>query len=321
LQKLLSLLKINQNQLSEDDIGFSISPRINAASRIGNPEDAFKLFIAKDEVEADIYARHLDKINNERKGIVASIVKEVRKIMFERYENDSEEKKVIVIGNPDWRPSLLGLVANSLVDDHARPVFLWGRDGENILKGSCRGDGCTSVLDLMNSVEENILKEFGGHSMSGGFSVLPDKVHLLEEKLQIAYEKVVLENINPSKIKINEVLADMKISLDEVKIENYRLIDKLAPFGFGNPKPLFLFENILIKELKAFGKEKNHLELIFSNSQNRKVKAIGFFMVNLIEKQKLELNQKINLLANFENSTFAGRTELRLRIVDLEIVL
>lgn len=316
MMKLLSILKIDQKNLTEDDIGFSISPRINAASRMGNPDDAFKLFIAEDEVEAGICAKHLDSINSERKGVVAGIVKEVRKIMVKRYE-DGLTHKVVVIGNPDWKPSLLGLVANSLVDDHSCPVFLWGRDGENNLKGSCRGDGCVGVMDLMLEVEVGIFKEFGGHAMSGGFAVHHEKVHLLEEKLQLAYEKVILKGI----IIKDEVTADAKITFDEVTMDNYKLIEKLAPFGTGNPKPLFLFEGVILYNVKMFGKEFNHLELSFKNSRGRVVKAIGFFMKHTDWKRELQVGDKINLLANFEKSTFRGFTELRLRLVDLEFVL
>jgi len=314
LMKMLRLLKIEQKNITEDDIGFSISPRINAASRMGNPEDAFKLFVAKTDEEADICARHLDHINNERKGTVAGIVKEVRKIMKERYEHGGlGERKVIVIGNPEWKPSLLGLVANSLVDDHSCPVFLWGRDGSNILKGSCRGDGQVGILDLMNEVEVGIFIEYGGHNMSGGFAVIQEKVHLLEEKLQLAYEKVILKGV----LIKQEVEADAKISLDEINNENYKLIEKLAPFGTGNPKPLFLFENVEIKNVKMFGKEFNHLELSFNNSRGRTVKAIGFFMKADDWGSELKAGDKINLLANFEKSTFRGFAELRLRLVDL----
>ena len=323
LQKLLQLLKIDQKSLTEDDIGFSISPRINAASRMGDPEDAFRLFIAKTDEEADICARHLDQINSERKGVVAQMVKEVRKVMRERYDNQKEEKKVIVIGNPDWKPSLLGLVANSLVDDHARPVFLWGRDGGNVLKGSCRGGECVSLIDLMSQVEAGIFEEFGGHHMSGGFSVIAEKVHLLEEKLQTAYEKVAGQGEAFGTPKASPCLdeADMKLSLDDVNMENYKLIEKLAPFGVGNSKPLFLFEKIVLESVRMFGKENNHLELMFKNSRGKNIKAIGFFMKIDSWGKELKTGDKINLLANFERSTFRGFTELRLRIVDLQIVL
>ena len=79
LQKLLSSLKINKNNLTEDDISFMITPRINAASRMGHPRDAFKLLVAENEGEAEAYVKHLDNINKERKIMVAGIVKEAKR--------------------------------------------------------------------------------------------------------------------------------------------------------------------------------------------------------------------------------------------------
>ncbi len=329
LLKLLRLLKIDQKNITEDDIGFSISPRINAASRMGNPEDAFKLFIAKTDEAADLFARHLDHINNERKGTVASMVKEIRKIMNERYGTDDEGKacpnltkgRVIVIGNPDWKPSLVGLAASSLSDDHKCSVFIWGRDGNNILKGSCRSDGRVSLIDLMSLVEKDILLDFGGHNMAGGFSVSAEKVHLLEEKLQEAYEKVISMsrlNLDIGLDSTEDKVADMKITLDEINIENYKMIAKLTPYGVGNPKPIFLLENIIIDSVRNFGKENNHLELIFKNSRNYKIKAIIFFKKMTDWGDELKVGQKISLLANIENSQFNGRSDLRLRIVDIK---
>ena len=104
---------------------------------------------------------------------------------------------------------------------------------------------------------------------------------------------------------------------DEVNLENYRLIEKLAPFGKDNPKPLFLFEKARIENVKIFGKEQNHLELTFSNSKARPIKAIGFFLTPESFGPELKVGDKIDLLANFEKSTFRGFTELRLRIVDI----
>ncbi len=197
------------------------------------------------------------------------------------------------------------------------PVFLWGRDGGNVLKGSCRSDGSVDLVELMRGVDVGVLGEQGGHSMAGGFSVLQEKVHLLEEQLNNVYEKLTKE----SKFKLEEAEADMKITFDEVNLENYRFIEKLAPFGKDNPKPLFLFEKVEIKVVKIFGKEKNHLELSFENSRGRAVKAIGFFMKPDTFGNELKAGDKINLLANFEKSTFRGFTELRLRIVDVESLL
>jgi len=159
LQKLCRKMKVNQRYLTEDDIGFMLAPRINAASRMDEPMAAFRLLATLDEVEADMQAAHLNKINDQRKGLVASMAREIKK----RVQSRMEEREIIVTGDPRWRPALLGLVANSLVEEYNRPVFLWGREGSNLLKGSCRSDGSVDVVLLMNEVKD-ILIGSGGHA-------------------------------------------------------------------------------------------------------------------------------------------------------------
>ena len=308
LQQLLRRLKINQRFLTEDDIGFMIAPRINAASRMGKPMDAFELLIADDEVEAAELAAHLDKINQERKGMVAAITKEVRKIMLTRQSGN----QVIVIGNPDWRPSLLGLVANALKDEHGKPVFLWGRDDKAIIKGSCRSAGGVNMVELMNEARE-IFLEFGGHALSGGFTVAEEKIHNLEEELARAYERLS----KPMIINNEEFLADAALSLDEVNADTYKLIEKLSPFGTGNPKPIFLLRNVSPTAVRQFGRESNHLEIIFENSRTEKISAIGFFQKADSFGRPVGVGESLNLAATLECSNFRRTPEIRLRLVDI----
>jgi len=306
LQQLLRRLKINQKFLTEDDIGFMIAPRINAASRMGKPMDAFKLLIVEDEVEAGRLAEHLDKINQERKGAVAVITKEVRKIMLTR----QNERRVIVVGNPNWRPSLLGLVANALKEKHNKPVFLWGRDGNATLKGSCRSDG-VNVMELMTEARE-VFVEFGGHSLSGGFTVVEEKIHILEEILDKACEQLPkIESTGAASV------ADAALSLDEINVDTYGLVEKLAPFGVGNPKPIFLLKNVSPKTVRQFGKEGNHLEIIFENNIGEAIKAIGFFQTAESFSKSIKVGEPLNLTATLEKSYFRQTPEIRLRIVDI----
>jgi len=309
LNKILSILKINPKNINEDNIGFMIAPRINAASRMGEPEDAFILLSTNDEIEAGKMAVHLDKINNERKGIVASMVKEIRKHWAQ--VDPEKKKKVLVAGNPDWKPSLLGLVANSLMDEHDGPVFLWGREEGKTLKGSCRSDGCASVVEMMKEAE-NLFLEYGGHSASGGFSVSLEKIDLLSDGLEIAYKKLSVSN-NKEK----EVVADAVISPDDVNLNFEKLVSQLAPFGMENQKPIFALRGVEISDVRIFGKNNEHLEISFKNSHNRKISAIGFFTKPTDFSAKIEVGEKIDLLANIEKSYFRGREELRLRIVDV----
>lgn len=313
LQKILSKLRINQRFLTEDDIGFMIAPRINAASRMGVPMDAFHLLSTEDEVLAGSYAEHLEKINAERKGVVASMIKEMKHAISARY---SETKKLIVLGNPNWRPSLLGLAAGTLAEEHSCPVFIWGRDGGNALKGSCRSDGSVNIVELM--AESRVFLEFGGHAGAGGFSVSHERVHLLEAELARAYEKVRSAPRSSSEDERGaEMIADRRLSLDDVGEPVWAEIDAFAPFGIANPKPIFLFENISPVSVKQFGKEKNHLELSFEKPSGGLVKAISFFSAPEKWGRALRAGEKIDLVASLEKSYFGRFPEIRLRIVEV----
>ena len=307
LQKLLAKMKIEQKYLTEDDIGFMVVPRLNAASRMDDPMKAYELLSTKDEVKAGVITSHLSKINDDRKTMVAGIMREVNKKFEKR-----EMREVIVIGNPQWRVGVLGLVASKISDEYKKPVFVWGKDENDFIKGSCRSDGSVSVVELMTETREFFM-EFGGHEFAGGFTVQNEKIHFLEEALSISFSKVKRDKIE------NEIIYNIKSDLSMVNIKNWKEIEKLAPFGLANPKPIFLFENVEVENIKKFGKNGSgeHLEITFSDTSKNKVKAISFFSNNESFKVSLAEEKKVNLLATFDLSRFRGREELRLRIEDI----
>lgn len=305
LQKLLHVAKVEQAHITEDDVGFMIAPRINAASRMDVPMRAFELLSTNDEALAGELASHLHAMNDERKWTVAAIVKEVKKKLAER-----ELREVIVIGNPLWRVGVLGIAASNIVEEYGRPAFVWGREGSHTIKGSCRSDGSVNVVELMTSVSEELFLNVGGHEFSGGFSISHEKIHLLEDELVGAYEKVR----RPREEK--EIMIDAILSLDDVNWSTYGEVEKLAPFGVGNPKPTFSFPNITIGGARAFGKGNDHLELSFRNVYG-KVVAIGFFMKADMFEMRVENGARVTLIATMEKSLFRRTPELRLRIVDI----
>ncbi len=318
LIQLLRKLGINQRYLTEDDIAFMITPRINAASRMGVPMDAFKLLTADNDDDAYTFSDHLDKINNERKGVVAALVKEVKKLVHERHGKIIPS--VIVLGNPNWRPSLLGLAANSCAEEFDRPVFLWGRDGKDIIKGSCRSEGKTSIVELMRSVSSGIFSQFGGHHHSGGFAVSNEHVHYLEKELCDAMDLLLLKSKD---IQINEAgkfSIDASISVDDVDSKLYSEISFLAPFGMGNPKPLFLFKNVTPVSIRKFGKTSNHIELVFNKTNNQKLSAVSFFGASNDWVENIKTSAPIDLIASLDKSMYRGRVELKLRVVDVIIL-
>ena len=305
LLKLFSLLKIDQRNLNEDDIGFLVTPRINVASRMGHPKDAFLMLSSKDEILSTEMATHLHKINEERKGLVSSMSKEIKKIIEQRQDVLGD---VLVLGNPNWKPSLLGLVANSFLETYGKPVFLWGKEDGSLIKGSCRSSS-VSVVDLMKEVSF-LFEEYGGHLGAGGFSISQEKIHLLPDALNEAFKK-----ISTSKEE-NVVWIDKVLYPDDVSWHLWESIKRMAPFGISNHKPVFMFENIDILEVKHFGKDKNHLQVCVLNSKGFKIKAIAFFKKEE-DFKALSGGQKKNLIFNLERSDFRNIPELRLRIIDI----
>ncbi|MDP3996116.1 MAG: single-stranded-DNA-specific exonuclease RecJ [bacterium] len=318
LMRLCSSLRINQRQLTEDDIGFSIGPRINAASRMGVPMDAFSLLVAETEEEAQAHIDHLNEINDERKGTVAAMVKEMR-LRLEKRVKEKEKMPVIVMGNPKWRPSLLGLACNKLMEDYGRPVFLWGRNGDETLKGSCRAPAGINVLEILGAAEDGTFTEYGGHRASGGFTVSDEAVYKLEEKLYSAADGLSISDKTAENSADSLPESSEAVSLEEITGEMFSVLERLSPFGMGNEKPVFKISDAYVRAVEFFGKEKQHLKIIFESEKGNRVSAISFFAPE--DKRSICANLKmgdhLNISATLEKSFFGYREELRLRVVDI----
>lgn len=307
LVELFKKAGVNITKLNEEDVTFTLAPRINAASRMADPMKAFEMLATTDLVDARTLSDHLVKINDERKVMVAHIMKDVKNVLHKR-----EDKSLIVIGNPSWRIGILGIIAAKITEEYKKPAFVWGGDGNGDIRGSCRGWGGINLVEIMTSLPPNSLLEFGGHKNAGGFAVSHEEIHFLEDRLLSVFD-------NQAEIIEEEVdyKIDANVLIDDVTNDNFNVIKKLAPFGMGNPKPTFLFKGVTIFAIKEFGKEKNHLELSFKNSRGSQIKAIAFFKTRNSFEPSLNEGDIINMVATFEKNSFAGREELRLRIVDI----
>lgn len=308
LHALLREAKVDQRYLTEEDVGFTIGPRINAASRMDIPFRAFELLSTTDITVANERARLLSSLNTERKSEVARMVKDAKRLLEKR-----ELSSVIVIGNPGWRVGVAGIVANQLAETYDRPAFVWGKEGSSVIKGSCRSDGRVNIVELMIATRQGVFIDKGGHEFSGGFSIDTDAIHFLESALVEAHLTI------PKKEKIKGVPeVDAVLSIGEVSEETFHAIDLLAPFGIGNPKPLFRFEGVIVDKVEQFGKGREHLKLVLRDSDGKRVNALGFFVsASSFPNVEITNGSRIDLTASFEKSYFRGYPELRLRIVDI----
>ncbi len=306
LQQLLRKQRVDQRTITEEDIGFTIGPRINAASRMDTPEDAFLMLSLTDEGEAGARVDHLEKLNTQRKTTVAGMTKEIH----HRLKELSEIPDVIVLGNPNWRPSLVGLSAGKLAEEFKRPAFVWGRDGNGKIKGSCRSDGRVSIIALMDKASEH-LAEYGGHHHSGGFSVHEEHIHTFPTLLNDAFK-----DLGAAALIDEELMVDMQIRLDDISSDFIKAQQTLAPFGMSNPKPVYLVEKIKPKQVDMFGKGGEHTKLQLDTAGLAR-EAIAFFRTPDSFTKVPESGQEVSLLCHLEQSYFMGRLQTRLRIIDI----
>ena len=300
LQKLLKLARTNQRTLTEDDVAFTIAPRINAASRMDAPEGAFDLLRCRDDGKAEVLARHLQKMNDARKGVVAATVKEIR----HRLAAEGLPSGMIVMGNPHWRPGLLGLVAQNIVEEYGRTVCLWGREGGETIKGSCRSDGSVNIVEL--TAEAGEVLEFGGQRFFGGFSLAEEHVHALSRTFDAAYTKVCTGDA------VEELMIDRELNIEiSPARETLTLVRRLAPFGEGNPKPLFILPRAHIAAIRMFGKTGEHLELTVRQGAEQ-IKAVSFFSTpesfSAVPRDGLQKD----IVGHLEYDTFSQSPRLRL---------
>lgn len=286
LQKMLALAKVNQKNLTEDDIAFTLAPRINSASRMSEPKIAFlALLNNQDSIN---YAVELENLNQLRK--IAT--KEAEKTID--YENLKQEK-IILLGDKNWTPGILGLIASKIVEKTKITTFVWGLGGDTkILKGSVRGgQDNLNVVEIMQGAGK-ILENYGGHEMAGGFSLRKENLKKFQEFLREYAEKNILEEI---KIQAEENLLEnifLELDITEINSELFRQLKIFTPFGVANGKPIFKIKLASKEKInyKRFGKDSEHLEINFSS-----IRAVEFFVDKNREE---ELKKQKEFLINLE---------------------
>ncbi len=299
--------RLRPEYMTETDITFMLTPRLNAASRMDHADRAYELLMASTEEDAMAAALILESLNNKRKGSVAAIMK----TLYKKFEGE-EIKSVIVVGNPHWNPGLAGLIAGKLSDTYSRPAFVWGREGDGVIKGSCRSDGSRNLVELMRACPEGTFLGLGGHTQAGGFSVGDKEIHLLEDVLLQAFTQTTVLEPSPE-------IVDVDIALSAITKTLYKDLDQLRPFGVGNPEPVVRVPNVTLSEVGTFGKDKNHLKITLQDEMNQ-VEAIEFFTTpaEYIEKGiPLEVGKIVTVIGNLEKDTYTKGQPIRLRIKNI----
>lgn len=241
--------------LSATDVGFRVSPRINAAGRMDHARDVIELFLTDDEVRARSIAHRLDELNGERQRTGEAIV---RAILDEcGPDGPGPERSGLVFYSPDWHRGVVGIVANRIVELFHRPTIVLGRDDNTgFAQGSGRSIPGFHLLDGLNEIAE-LFERYGGHRQAVGVTLAEARVDELKRRFNdVVSSRLSQEDLAP------ERACDATLALSELNDTAADEILQLAPFGIGNRAPLFLVRDVEVRQApELFGKEREHVRM------------------------------------------------------------
>lgn len=222
-----------------ENIAFLLAPRLNAAGRLEHAELALQLLLTTDRVQAQELARRLNQLNQKRQA-AGRAIKDSADLWLSRH--DWRDEKILVLAGREWHPGVIGIVASQLADDCGRPVVLISQDGE-LARGSARSVAGVDIYQLLSGCREDLAK-FGGHSQAAGFSLPRQSVPGFQKKLR----ELARDSISDVQL-IPALDIEAEISLADVTPALWQEIKRLAPFGEGNPEPVFACRRAVVTEL------------------------------------------------------------------------
>ncbi|SFP93532.1 single-stranded-DNA-specific exonuclease RecJ [Salibacterium halotolerans] len=273
IEALKRICGIEEGAMEEDHVGFAMGPRINAAGRMEAADPAVHLLASKDKEEAGEWAKMIDGLNRERQKIVNDMTKEAVEEVENHYP--PSQNRALVIARKGWSPGVIGIVASRLIEQFYRPVIVLGIDEETgEAKGSARSiQGFDMFSELSQS--RDILPHFGGHTMAAGLTMDPGDIdelrRRLEEQAAVSLEE---DDFIPS------TTVDMKVAVSDVTTTALEELQKLGPFGVGNPKPVFMLQDVTLASKRKIGSAKNHLKLELEQDGKR-LDGVGFHLGSL----------------------------------------
>lgn len=298
LRKLL--LKSQLKEVDSTSISFGITPRINAAGRLGNQYDALNLFITEDVKETERLSEVLNSYNIERQKICNKIYEEAISQLKD------EEKNCIILGKEDWHHGVIGIVSSKITEKFNKPSILLCFE-DNIAKGSGRSVPGFDLYKAISSTKEYLLG-FGGHTMACGLSLAVENF----EKFKKEITKYIDENLDISKLE-KEIYIDENLTIDDLDIEKIKELKSLEPFGEENPEPIIMYENVEINGIRTLS-ENRHLKLSLKKN-DKIIDAIGFNLGELAEKYKI--GDTIDIVGNIEINSFNGKDLIQIRLIDI----
>ncbi len=242
---LTELFKLNdlskKPAFDAEDVAFCIGPRLNAAGRLGQAQLAVELLTTDSQSRAEALAEYINQLNSSRESLERKIQKSAFKLIT---DNHLEEDPAIVIADRDWHVGIIGIVAGRVAEHFNRPVFLISRDeaGNNPGTGSGRTAGSVDLYEALCHCREHLVG-FGGHRAAAGLRINDDSIDAFREALiQYVSENTKANDFNP------RLEIDLEVPLSHLTLKTVLELEKLAPFGMGNRRPVFCACGVRVTE-------------------------------------------------------------------------
>jgi len=307
LRALLDVCGLTGREIDSYHIGFVLAPRVNAAGRMSTPDIAARLLLAADETmgeEARALAEQLDAENLRRQQEEADIVSEARKIV----ETDLEvgSRTVIVVAGERWHRGVIGIVASKLVDAFHRPAIVISTDGD-VAQGSCRSIPSFNMLAALESCAE-LMSKFGGHKQAAGLTLETSRIRELRARVNDFAEACLTpDDLRP------RLWIDGSLTFRSINEQVVSELSTLAPFGAGNPCPIFRTSRVEIIDGPRRLKDR-HLKMAFKQD-GRVLRGVAW-RASERESFVAEHRAAIDLAFSLENDIYNGERYLQLSVAD-----
>jgi single-stranded-DNA-specific exonuclease len=281
LRALMQIAQIPANRApTATEVGFRLAPRINAAGRMDIAGDVVELFLTRDPDRADILAKKLDRLNDERRD-TERMALEVIDLQLDALRDAAGEftADCIIVDDPAWHRGVLGILASRIVDRTGRPALVLTHD-DGHAHGSGRSIEGFHLLDALTAVHEGssrddgdggLFTRFGGHAHAVGFSLPTDRVELLRSRMQ-RYGAPLL---------IGPMLApplefDAEVQLRDLTQDLFNWLDRCGPFGIGNREPVLMTRGLTLTAPVRFIKEKHICLQLQCDGEPSQFSALGW---------------------------------------------
>ena len=284
MKELIIVSKLAGKKIDAGKIGFILAPRLNAAGRLGNAQLAVKLLTTDKEHEAKEIAEFLNNENELRQNIEQEILDEALKMLAEK-----PPEKTIVLAGKNWNAGVIGIVASRLVEKYYLPTIIFSVDEQGIAKGSGRSIRALDLHKALASMKELFLN-FGGHHQAAGLSLREKDLPAFSERFETYVQNTLLPGDFVPTVKIDALVSDFSELTKQVMDE----LEKLEPFGEGNPKPSFAIYGLKLLNKRSFQEGKS---INLSFAKNSIFKNAVFWR----EARKfswLQVNDSVNMVFN-----------------------